>query len=151
MNVLCNDTVANDLLAGECDASSECESDVGAGSAGDVEAALSGARDAHYHIPVHRCCEGRVRHCRTPHIALLKLLLVVSAIAHFITHRRYENVVHAMSSGAMDGVGIVVGATTNIIVCMAALEFFNVTLAWIGARVDLANLSFQVCGREAGT
>ena len=51
---------------------------------------------------------------------------------------------HAMSSGAIDGAGIVVGAMTNIIVCMAALEFFNVTIAWIGARVLLPSLSFEV-------
>lgn len=59
-------------------------------------------------------------------------------------HRPYENVVHAMSAGAMDGAGIVVGAMTNIIVCLAALQFFNVTLAWIGDRVLLAGLTFQV-------
>ena len=75
---------------------------------------------------------------------LIVFLNLFSAIVRFITHRRYENVVHAMSSGAIDGVGIVVGAVANIIVCIAALEFFNVTIAWIGARVLLPFLSFEV-------
>ena len=64
--------ICYDLLADKCDASGQCECDVGAGSAGDVEADLSWARDAHYHIFVYRRREGRVSCCRL-FIALLNI------------------------------------------------------------------------------
>ena len=62
----------------------------------------------------------------------------------FFSHRRYGNVVNAVASGAIDGVKIIVGVVANIIVWLAALEFFNATIAWFGARVLLPDLSFEV-------
>lgn len=61
-----------------------------------------------------------------------------------LSHREEKNVLEAAGNGAAVSVGLVANIAANLIAFMAILELINSTLAWLGAMVNVQELSFQV-------
>ena len=55
---------------------------------------------------------------------------------HF-ARRPYANVIEAASAGATQAVPVVAAICANLIAFIAAIEFFNTTLTWMGHRIGL--------------
>ena len=51
--------------------------------------------------------------------------------------RPYANVIEAASAGATQAVPVVAAICANLIAFIAAIEFFNTTLTWMGHRIGL--------------
>lgn len=59
-------------------------------------------------------------------------------------NRDAQNLLEAASSGAAMSVKVVANIAANLIAFLAVLAFVNATLSWLGAMVDIQELSFQV-------
>ncbi|XP_013014406.1 sodium/nucleoside cotransporter 1 isoform X1 [Cavia porcellus] len=55
-----------------------------------------------------------------------------------------QNLVEALSSGAATSVKVIANIAANLIAFLAVLAFVNAALSWLGALVDVPELSFQV-------
>ncbi|XP_042331579.1 sodium/nucleoside cotransporter 2 isoform X2 [Sceloporus undulatus] len=55
-----------------------------------------------------------------------------------------KNILEAAGNGAAISVGLVANIAANLIAFLAVLEFINATLSWLGAMVNLPELSFQL-------
>ena len=70
-------------------------------------------------------------------------------MVHFLLSRSYffrdeHSAFHAFSVGAVITIPIAVSIAVNLIGFVALLEFINGTLQWVGDRVRVEELSFQV-------
>lgn len=59
-------------------------------------------------------------------------------------NRDAQNLLEAASSGAAMSVKVVANIAANLIAFLAVLAFVNAALSWLGAMVDIQELSFQV-------
>ncbi|XP_071109010.1 uncharacterized transporter YutK-like [Haliotis cracherodii] len=55
-----------------------------------------------------------------------------------------SNLIEAISNGASTSVKVIANVVVNVIAFLSVLKCLNVTVAWLGARVGVANLSFQL-------
>ena len=63
---------------------------------------------------------------------------------YFVHAREEKSALEAFSAGAESAISIVVNIVANLIAFVAILYFLNATLAWLGERVGVVGLSFQV-------
>lgn len=69
----------------------------------------------------------------------------MSVMAALDPHNRdAQNLVEALSSGAATSVKVIANIAANLIAFLAVLAFVNAALSWLGALVDVPELSFQV-------
>ncbi|XP_067649969.1 uncharacterized transporter YutK-like [Haliotis asinina] len=55
-----------------------------------------------------------------------------------------SNMIEAISNGASISVKVIANIVVNVIAFLSVVKCLNVTLAWLGARVGVTNLSFQL-------
>ena len=58
--------------------------------------------------------------------------------------RSAVNVIEAAAVGASNAVSLVANIAANLIAFIALLQFINATLTWLGQRVGISQLTFQV-------
>lgn len=58
--------------------------------------------------------------------------------------RLQRNIIQAASEGASQAVRLAANIAVNLIAFVALLELLNSTLTWLGDRVGIDNLTFQV-------
>jgi len=54
------------------------------------------------------------------------------------------NFIEAAAAGASSSVSLVANIAANLIAFLALLQFINATLTWLGQRVGVQQLTFQV-------
>jgi len=60
--------------------------------------------------------------------------------------RSEVNFIEAAAAGASSSVSLVANIAANVIAFLSLLQFINATLTWLGQRVGIQQLTFQVTG-----
>jgi len=59
-------------------------------------------------------------------------------------NRAYVNFIDAAAAGAANAIPLVANIAANLIAFVAILTFINATLTWLGERVGVENLTYEV-------